>query len=258
MTKSTPSLDAFNDDEDTARRATDAIDIIVAALDYMGVAGSVTRRPNTSDQVFALAYGWFATIVRNGQLVALAHKHGLRHECASNARLVLQHTLALQWIIEGGDAAFDAVVASAERHRYDLVKELVDTNWLLPAGFILQAGIKPPKGGALQEQFDNFKAMCGLYDGGPQIYVPFRLESASAYPSYTSARAYINVTAAGAPEPSTTAVSDSFAFLVETGRCVIQGGHAFAPLLTDAALAEAVDKAEAAFGITVPLWERLP
>ncbi len=61
-----------------------------------------------------------------------------------------------------------------------------------------------------------------------------------------------------APEPSTTAVPDSFAFLAETGRCVIQAGHAFASLLADIALAEAVAKAEAAFGITVPLWRRLP
>jgi len=254
----TPDLSTFNDDEDTARRATEAIGIIVAALDAMGAPGSVARRPDTSGKVFMLAYGWFATIVRSGQLVALAHEHGLRHECASNARLVMQHSFALQWVIEGGDAAFEAVAVLAERHKHDLDKELVDSNWSLPAGFTLQAGTKPPKSGALQEQFDNFKAMCALYDGGPQAYVPFRLESASAHPSFTSAMAYINVTDGGVPEPSTTAVSDSFAFLLETGRCVIQAGHALAPLLTDTSLAEAVGKAEAAFGFPVPLWQRLP
>ena len=72
--------------------------------------------------------------------------------------------------------------------------------------------------------------------GGSQAYVPFRLRP----------RAFDD----GRP--------DSFAFLAETGRCVIQAGHAFASLLADIALAEAVAKAEGAFGITVPLWRRLP
>jgi hypothetical protein len=36
-------------------------------------------------------------------------------------------------------------------------------------------------------------------------------------------------------ELSTTAITDSYAYLVDTARCVIQAGHAFAPLLTDTA-----------------------
>lgn len=258
MTENTPNLDNFNDDEDTARRATEAIRIIVAALDAIGAAGSLTRRPSISGQVFMLAYGWFATVVRNGQLVALAHVNGLHHECASNARVVLQHGFALQWIIEGGDAAFDAVVAAAERHRHDLTKELDDTKWPLPDGFTRPTGPRPAKKGAIQQQFENFKDMCALYDDGRKAYIPFKLESASVHPSYSSAMAYINVTADGVPEPSTTAVSDSFAYLVETARCVIQAAHAFASLPTDTLLADAVLKAEAAFGITVPQWRRLP
>lgn len=60
----------------------------------------------------------------HGELIVLAHENGLRHECSASARVVLQHTLALQWLTEGGDPAFDAVEADAERRAYDLVKEL--------------------------------------------------------------------------------------------------------------------------------------
>jgi hypothetical protein len=44
------------------------------------------------------------------------------------------------------------------------------------------------------------------------------------------------------------------AYLVDTARCVIQAGHAFAPLLTDTALADAVNRAEVALGIEFGLW----
>jgi hypothetical protein len=41
-----------------------------------------------------------------------------------------------------------------------------------------------------------------------------------------------------------------------TARCVIQAGHAFAQLLTDAALADAVRQAEAMMGTEFTLWQR--
>ena len=253
-TISAPSQDEFRDDRATAERAAAAIRIITDALDALSKTESVTRTPKATARVFPLAYGWFAAIVRNGQLIALAHENGLRHECASSARLVLQHTLALQWLIEGGDPAVDAVEADGHRRAFDLVKELADTGWPLPEGFTLQPGARPAQSGALEEQFGNFKAMCSLYAGGDQQYVPFRVQSGNAHPSYIGAMSYV-VPETG--ELSATAVTDSYVYLVDTVRCVILAGHAFAPLLTDTSLADAVGRAETALGIEFALWRRL-
>jgi hypothetical protein len=254
VNSATPSsYDDLKDDRNTARRADKAIRIIATALDAVGSAGSA-QAAATATRVFPLAFGWFAAVVRNGQLVALAHKNGLRHECSANARLVMQHTVALQWVIEGGDLAVNAVEADGRRRAFDLVKELTDTEWPIPEGFTMQPGARPPKSGTLEHQFDNFKAMCALYDGGPQMYVPYKVESANAHPSYVGAMAYI-VPETG--EPSATAVTDTYAYLIDTTRCVIQAGHAFAPLLANTALAEAVHRAEAALGARFVLWERL-
>lgn len=250
---STPSPNDFLDDQATAERATAAVRIIAAALDALGQGGPVTRAPGATARVFPVAFGWFAAVVRNGQLVALAHENGLRHESAASARLVLQHSLALQWLIEGGDPAVDAVEADGHRRAFDLVKELRDTGWPIPDGFTLQPGPRPAKSGALQHQFDNFKDMCTLYDGGNQQYVPYRVQSSAAHPSYVGAMAYA-VPEAG--ELSTTAVSDSYVYLIDTARCVILAGHAFAPLLTDTSLADAVSRAEAALGAEFALWRR--
>jgi hypothetical protein len=91
----------------------------------------------------------------------------------------------------------------------------------------MQPVARPAKSGALEHQFDNFKAMCALYEGGDQLYVPYRVQSGNAHRSYVGAMAYI-VPETG--ELSVTAVTDTSAYLVDTTRCVIQAGHAFAPL----------------------------
>lgn len=246
----------FADDQVTAERAAAAIRIIAAALDGIAKAGSSqSLAPTTTQRVFLLAYGWFASVVRTGQLIAVGHENGLRHECAPSARTVLQYSLALQWLIEGGDPATDAVEADAERRAYDLVKELNDTGWPIPAGFTMQVSTRPAKSGALEEQIDNFKAMCKLYQGGDQLYVPFRLTSGYAHPSWVGAQAYLN-TEKG--ELSPIAVTDSHAHLVDTARSVILAGHAFATLLVDKSLADEVASAEKVLGTPFALWQRLP
>ncbi len=144
---SEPQTNEFKDDQATADRASAAIRIIVAALDEVAKAGpSQPLTPSTTQRVFLLAYGWFASIVRTGQLIVLGHENGLRQECAGSARSVQQYTLALQWLTEGGDPAVDAIEADAERRSYDLVKELNDTGWPIPVGFTMQATTKPVTG----------------------------------------------------------------------------------------------------------------
>ena len=84
--------------------------------------------------------------------------------------------------------------------------------------------------------------------------MPYRVQSSAAHPSYVGAMAY---TVPEADRLSTTAVSDSYVYLIETARFVILAGHAFATLLVDTFLADAVSQAEAALGIEFALWQRL-
>lgn len=247
--------DAFADDEATAARAAKAIHILTDALDALYAAGSVTRAPDASPRVVPIAYGWLAATLRHAQLVALGHEHGLRHETSSTARVVLQHAMAVQWLIEGGDAAVDALEADGHRRAFDLIKELKDTNWAIPPELTMNPTVRPPKKGALEEQIDNFKAMCQVYDNGQQSYVPFRVQSANTHPSYVGAMAYL-VPETG--ELSAEAVTDSNAYLLDSARCAIQAVKAFAPLFADTTLTTAAQQAEEAFGIPIALWVRRP
>ena len=248
------SSENIKDDEDTARRSVEAIRIIAAAMDTLGDAGSATAKPGTA-RVFPVAWGWFAYIVRCGSLISLAHQNGFRHECGPTSRVVIQYTLALQWLVEGGDAAVDAVERAAHISNAALSKELIRTEWKLPEGYTLAEAADPPaKGGALLHQLENFKALCDLYDGADQLYVPYRLQSGYIQPSYVAARAYADP---DRPEQlSTRAVTDTFANLVDTTRCVIQAALAVAELLEDSVLADAAAAAQKAWGAAIELWQR--
>jgi hypothetical protein len=118
----------------------------------------------------------------------------------------------------------------------------------------MQVDTRPAQSGVLENQIANFKDMCAIYIGGNQQYVPYKVQSGNAHPSYIGAMAYI-VQETG--EPSTTAVTDSYAYLIDTTRCVIQAGHAFVPLLTDPSLTEAVQCAEETLGTPFALWQRI-
>src|ERR1039457_988072 len=119
----------------------------------------------------------------------------------------------------------------------------------------MQVPNRRAKSGALEEQISNYKAMCVLYRGGDKLYVPYRLQSGYAHPSYVGAQAYL-IPEKG--ELSPTDVTDTYAHLIDTTRCLIQAGLAFAALLTDDHLANEVARAQETLGIRFILWERLP
>lgn len=244
----------FADDELSAERAYRVIDLAVAALEDLESSGALTRSSACSARVFPLAFGWFTATVRHAQLVALAHRNGLRHESSATSRVVMQHALALQWLIEGGDAAVDAVEADGRRRVASLYKELDDTGWPKPAGLIDPALSPPPKSGALEQQLVNFKDMCTLYMGGNQLYVPYRLQSGNAHPSYAGAAAYLNQ-ATG--QVSATAVTDTYGYLLDSARCLIQALKTFAPLVAGSILADVANEVDAAFGVEIELWTRI-
>lgn len=78
---------------------------------------------------------------------------------------------------------------------------------------------------------------------------------AYAHPSYVSATSYLNTDTG---ELSPTAVTDTYAYLIEAARCVIQAGHAIAKLLIDTRLADETANAETALCQPFVLWDRLP
>jgi len=120
--------DEFADNEETAARAIDVIAILTEGFDALADSGSVNVDYDKG-LVFLTAYGWWAGITRSAQAISTLHQSGLAHESAPIVRTVLQHTLALQWLVETGDKAVAAVQEYTDDNTRKLLKTLAEANW---------------------------------------------------------------------------------------------------------------------------------
>jgi len=77
------------------------------------------RVPEDHYQAAELAYAWYARTWHTTKALLLLHDHGFDPEAAPMRRTLIEHALALAWIGDSPDAAYDAHVAA---HRYEVEK----------------------------------------------------------------------------------------------------------------------------------------
>lgn len=239
------------DNEETARRALDVIAILNDALDSLTQTGSVDVGAD-KQRVFYVAYGWWASITRSSRAVAMLYEAGLGHEAGPIVRTILQHTLALHWLVDVGDDALDAVAEYGDDNTRLLLKTMADAKWLLPDGVDATAPPEPAEPHPLKNKIKVFEQLCIAYDART-LYVPYRLLSAQIHPSPSGANAYIDL---ASEELLGNAKSESYGQLIDTARSLIQAGHVIGPLLEQDTIREAVARAEDRLGVRFGLWTR--
>ncbi len=169
--------DEFADNEETAARAIDVVAILTEGFDALADGGSVSV-DHDKGLVFLTAYGWWAGITRSAQAISTLHQSGLAHESAPIVRTVLQHTLALQWLVETGDKAVAAVQEYTDDNTRKLLKTIAEANWP-PSSFAMTVPPKPVIHNPLVPKLKNFEELCIAYNTRV-IYVLFRVLSAYA------------------------------------------------------------------------------
>ncbi len=179
--------DEFADNEETAARAIDVIAILTEGFDALADGGSVSV-DHDKGLVFLTAYGWWAGITRSAQAISTLHQSGLAHESAPIVRTVLQHTLALQWLVETGDKAVAAVQEYTDDNTRKLLQTLAEANWP-PSSLTMTVPPKPVIPNPLVPKLKNFEELCIAYNTRV-IYVLFRVLSVYAHPTATGARAF--------------------------------------------------------------------
>jgi hypothetical protein len=242
----------LRDDEATAVRSERAITILTDALEDFACRGSV--RLAGSRRVFMTAAGWWIGMTRSAQAVVVLRRAGLEHESGPIVRTILQHGLVLQWLVDGGDQAVDAVAQYGHDNLRKLLQTLSDANWELPEGFAVP--VLPAPSSALQPLVDRlkvFERLCVEYRA-KHVYVLFRLLSGYAHPTSTSAMAYVD---AGTDSLTSRAASPGRAHVIQTAMCLIQAGHAVSSLVADDPLRSALVDAEKALGCQITAWSRL-
>lgn len=108
-----------------------AIERLTAALNDLASIGSVQVKPGR-DRRFQAAYGWWAFITRSSQAVLTLRRGGLEHEATPIVRSILQHGLVLQWLVEVGDTAIDAVSEYGDDNKRLLLQTMQQANWPPP------------------------------------------------------------------------------------------------------------------------------
>jgi hypothetical protein len=243
------SVNEIGDDEHSAARAEEAVAMLVAAFEELAAAGSVRVLPGAT-RVFTAAFGWWAGITRSSQAVLALRRSGLEHEAAPIVRSIVQHSLVLQWMVEVGDAAIDAVAEYGDNNTRLLLDTLAQADWPLPDGLDASVPPRPAVANPLVSKVKNFEELCIRY-GARQLYVTFRLLSAYAHPTATGAMAYVDH-ASGTPASRSTA--PTHAHILQTALCLVQATHVINSLLEGGVLDEVLARIDRLFGEQIRPW----
>ena len=239
------------DDEETAGRAEDVIDHLSGAFNNLASIGSAHVKPGQNRKFFA-AYGWWAFITRSSQAVLTLRRSGLEHEASPIVRSILQHALVLQWLVEVGDTAIDAVSEYGDDNTRLLLQTMQQANWPPIPGFNITAPPRPQSPNPLISKIKNFEELCILYNAR-MLYVTFRLLSTYVHPTSVGAMAYIDQASATLADRATGPTGPN---VVQTAMCLIQSGRIINQLLQGDPLHRALAEAEATLGMQVEPWER--
>jgi hypothetical protein len=239
------------DDEESARRAEDVIERLIGAFNHLASIGSVQVKPG-HDRSFRAAYGWWAFITRSSQAVLTLRRSGLEHEGSPIVRSIVQHALVLQWLVEVGDAAIDAVNEYGDDNTRLLLQTMQQANWPPIPGFNITAQPRPRVPNPLVSKIKNFEELCVLYNAR-RLYVTFRLLSTYVHPTSIGAMTYVDQPSGTLADRATGPTGPN---VVQTAMCLIQSGRVINQLLQGDPLRSALTEAEAALGVQVELWER--
>lgn len=239
----------FSDDEESAARAEQAIGVMIGAFEALAAKGSVQSRPGTGRTLRA-SFGWWAGMTRSSQAVVTLRRAGLAHEAAPIVRSILQHSLVLQWMVDVGDAAIDAVAEYGDDNTRLLIDTAKKASWDLPEGVGDDLPPKPGTANPLVKKIKIFEQLCTQYGAG-ELYVTFRILSAYAHPTATGAMAYVDQ-ASGTPASRST--SPTRAYVLQTALCLAQAGRVIDSMLVESPLAEDLGRVDELLGAEIRPW----
>lgn len=241
----------IGDNEESAARAEQVITTLVVAFEALAATGAVQVRSGAA-RVFTSSFGWWAGMTRSSQAVLTLRRCGLEHEAAPIVRSIVQHSLVLQWMVETGDAAIEAVTEYGDNNTRLLLDTLAQARWPVPDGFDPKVPPKPEVANPLVSKVKNFEELCIHYNAR-ELYVTFRLLSAYAHPTATGAMAYVDH-ASGTPASRSTAPTRGH--ILQTAICLTQAGHVINSLLQDpdGPLRESLDRVDQLLGGQFRPW----
>ncbi|MFI6658126.1 hypothetical protein ACIBL8_21685 [Streptomyces sp. NPDC050523] len=243
--------------EATARRALDVIDQLLTARDRIasGMDGIAFLREHES--VAPVAWSWWMLISDSARVVAEATKNGNGFVVAPVMRNLMMHAVAMAWLVDGGDAAVQAVDAYSDDQLLKLITNAKQAGWdvegdeveaKVRSAVAERAASPDPDVVQLTNEIRNtadLMAAFGLQEG----YLPYRHLSSYSHTTRETAQLYLHRTETGGwalrDKPRESGLND----VIWTAVCLIQAGRIFDSILGERPLAAELDQVTAHLGV---------
>jgi hypothetical protein len=194
---------AFRADEKTAKRVRAIVPkLISGANDALNVQAVASSEHHV---VFPTLAGWWRFINRTAEAMMTLFEQGYTVEVAPLMRNLIGHAYAMHWLADNGEPAVFALAEASWRSKKNLLDNLVEVNWQLPAASV-DIGEKPDFGfttdeerkrhGQLLGELKNFMNMMRGY-GDPMMYPIYRNLSSFSHPTDLTAGVYLQQAADG-------------------------------------------------------------
>jgi hypothetical protein len=244
----------LTNDQKSAERARLAAADLLKAADAAIVNG--VRVPADKERVFGPVYSWWRLVCRTAEAVLLLTENGFTLEAAPMVRNILNHAYAINWLVDNGDAAVDALVARGDEEREKLCKKLEETGWPNAAEFraaLDQATAQQPAPPArtpaerahhnkLKHELGNFYDMLDRYDVA-DVYPVYSHLSSLSHTTINTASAYVEQMSDGTLQIRTEAADLGHADVIQLTLALLQTATVMSPLIDGDPLRPTIERA---------------
>ncbi|WP_415940333.1 DUF5677 domain-containing protein [Streptomyces sp. 039-1] len=247
-------------DQESADRARSTAASLLKAADA-AIANGV-RVPADKVRVFGPVYSWWRLVCRTSEAVLLLTERGFTLEAAPMVRNILNHAYAINWLVDNGDAAVDALVARGDEEREKLCRKLEETGW--PNADEFRAAIdqaaaqqQAPPVRTLAEQtlhdkfkheLTNFYDMLDRYDVA-DVYPVYSHLSSLSHTTISTASAYVEQMIDGSLQIRQEAADLGHADIIQLALALLQTATVMSPLIDGDPLRASIDEATPELGL---------
>lgn len=255
-----PAMSNLANDQKTGElaRAT-ATSLLKAAESVVATGLSV---PAAKVRVLGPVYSWWRLTCRTAEAALLLTEQGFTIEAAPLVRNVFNHAYAINWLVDNGDAAVDALVARGDDEREKLCEKLEKTGWPdaaeLRAALDLAAAQRsalPARTASEQElhrklkhELKNFYDMLERYDVA-EVYPVYSHLSSLSHTTVATASAYVEPMDDGTLQVRQNAAKLGDADVIQLAVALLQAAGAVSPLIEGDPLRPSIDQALADLGL---------
>ncbi|MEU8251648.1 DUF5677 domain-containing protein [Nonomuraea sp. NPDC048916] len=217
--------------------------------------------PVAKARVFGPVYSWWRLTCRTAEAALLLTERGFTVEVAPLVRNVFNHAYAINWLVDNGDAAVDALVARGDDEREKLCKKLEETGW--PGAAEMRATLDlaaaqrsalPARTASEQElheklkhELKNFYDMLERYDVA-NVYPVYSHLSSLSHTTIATASAYIERMDDGTLQIRQSAAKLGDADVIQLAVALLQAASVVSPLIDGDPLRPSIDQALADLG----------